>query len=354
MKFIYPIFNSDRKPTKILRYIQHDGKNLSIYNIDKSEDTPYYSFETKTIEEFYDLLKESIYIFDKKLLYRYFKNKQLYSNVYDVDGILWTNDIKYNSLVYNDYKYEPLNKIIQHMEYIISLFDEYKLHDTKHSNNLNYIIFATSVLALNFSLNGLKIKTEYDYRSKTGRLMELNHGIISTKKEDRENLKTSGIKIELDLDGAHLRIIDLICKINMIPKSTKAVDWMIKNSNNTLDKTKIYTMLYSESFRLSSHPFFIEVAKHYKSLTSPLGRKHNDFNYIIQEYEVLVMSKLIYNLFATEVLFYFYMYDGLIFSVHPNYINIILSKLKEIQEFPLKVKIAGQTFFVHNENSVAK
>lgn len=324
------------------------------FNLIDRTDTPFYRFPTTDKQTFLKEIntKENFFIVDKKILYKFLKNKSLRKNIIDVEACLWKNDVDFIPVKHDDYKTIPLVYYFDKIKEFRDLIVSNKLQDEVLNHYFDLMIYATAQLETGLRIDNITKNTEYNFFTASGRFREVNYNAIGLKKEEREKIKINGLKIALDLDGAHLRILDAISGgEGLLPPNTRAVQHLIDTSENTLDKKKIYTMLYSESFVNSDHPFFQKIKRKYKTFKSPLERKHKNFNYIIQEYEAILISSLIYHLSSSRIRFVLYLYDGLLIELQPDAFKEFVDKCKEIAYFPFKLEILDKKYFIYKNTS---
>ena len=217
----------------------------------------------------------------------------------------------------------------------------------KTNSNIDAVIKASSILDGFIKYNDDILYKYFDHYTKGGRLRDTESNSINIEAKNRANLASKGVKVYVDIDSFHLRILDRYLGINQIPKDVRGHNWVTEQAfgNHPPDdiKKKIFQALYSEKFYLVPCEFMDFVKLRYQQLKSPFNRSGRSFNDKVQEIDVLEMSKIILSLHEkgfSDILLY--LYDGLLYDVQPNRLKNFLECCQEVINFPFKISINNQ------------
>ena len=352
MKFIlFPIFNRLVRPTKILGLssINSEGE-FKFHNFGFGFDTPYYRYEQEDVN---DVLRsypeDSISIF-KKGYYTVKNIDEQWKSFKDYNSILWLRkgDILDSFYDPSNYIFKPISYYSKTLRNIYEWKHFDKILSMGYNENVETLIEGSSVLDGYYSIDGQKHYQYFDHYTKGSRFRDVISNSISIEKHKREKIETKGIKVYVDLDSYHLRLIDE--KIgNMIPRDIRGHDWLIsevfekgKEPEVKEQKKLIFTSLYSGNFNMLPCDWTKKLEMKQYKFKSPLGRKGIPFNYIIQEMDVLRMSKYIRELYSNQSKTVLYLYDGVMFDVMPNYLEEFLDKCRKIIDLPFTVNIGKE------------
>jgi hypothetical protein len=334
--------------------IKSEHKRVEVIKVSSCDNTPYFRLYRPSIEETIDTLTKhfeeadgQIFIYNKKNLFHFSVDKRIQNLLYyspDYQMSLWQNN---KMEAYHEKKLIP--NLATHIDALNKLSFDFYVYNEWLIPNHNEVLKACSILSTDLLLkDDTIIAKNFNPYTVTGRLHDIGGNTVAMQKDDRNNVVYDGIKIELDIDGFHLRIIDKLLDLNILPKEEKAIEKIHNEVYTSLDrkdfKKEIYKSLYSESFHIQ-HLFFEQVKSKYKTMRGALNDTRN-FNYVIQSHEVLEMSKIINNIPPDSYFdITFYLYDGLIIDAKPNKINDILLYLKSL-EYPFKIKMLDREKFL--------
>lgn len=337
---ILPIFNDNLNPTKLTAFITLDDEGFTkTYNVAYGIKTPYYHLPKVSEEEFKtEFLTEENYTFKSKELYKVMGHSPETFN--DVNSSLWKLQEDPYHFFY-DHNLAPYSRQLQ------NLHDEPYfpyISKIKHNENISTLIKASSVLDGELRFDG-ELKYKYfDHYTKGARFHDIKANSINIEAQKRGHIETKGVRVHVDMDAFHLRLIDRFLNINLIPREEKGHDWLIDQAYGNYRpenaKQRVFQAIYSENFYMVPCHWMDMIKLNYQRLVSPLGRRNISFNYKIQEYDVLEMSKIINSIstfdFATIVL---YLYDGLMIDVHPDHLKSFLEHLESVIEYPFRINI---------------
>jgi len=335
-KIYFPIFNNPLLPKRIEFILEKDGDEITKHKLLPLKDTPYYRLPVSDIDVVSTFSDPDNMVVDKKNLLKVFPTAKGYD--YDFSKWIWLKDSE-KKFTPSYYEYSHLNEYSNYFKTITPP----KLHD--YNDNHNTVLKFAGLIdgKLNDSVKNLNPYT------KTGRLKDIGANSISMKKVDREKIPCKGVRVDIDVDGFHLRIISNLMDY-IIPKDKKAIDFFRKDSDITGShgefKTEIYKSFYSERFDLIDNEFFRILKKSYRSFPSLLNDT-NIFNYKIQQHEVVEMANMVLSIPKSlyhQILFY--TYDGITFDVRKDRIKSFLTHLKTM-DYPFSVNLLGKSYFIH-------
>lgn len=335
---LVPFYDNIHNPSKILSYALIDDKGSPrVFNNVERPDTPYWRLERKPID---DVLSDELFIYDKKTFFK-LHNNGFKHNLVNLNTSLWHGGSETINVNYENYHQKPINYFIN------KIVDNLDFGDLTYNISKNYdrLLKACSILDGEISVEGEKIRKTYDHYTSGARLRDTTGNTLSMKKERRNNVKTKGVAVEVDMDSFHLRILNEFIDGNM-PRQMRGHDWIVQEANlnrkKEEPKKQIFRAIYSERFHLVDCEFFHKLARNYRLIDSPFGRGHKNFNYVIQEYESLLMSKIILAINVDYIDFLFYLYDGLIIDLKdPSKIKDFILLLKEKINLPFTVKVGN-------------
>lgn len=334
-KIIFPVYNSFKSPKRIDFILEKTGDDYNIIKLEELKDTPYYRLPTSDIDVAKYFKNQKGFIVGKKYMYTFFSELSQYDYHFSRWVHLDGDDKKIDVDFFND----------NHLNYYLYNLKQLKTPDV-HDYNKNHDI----VLKFCNLLDGKvwdKHKSFNPY-TKTGRLRDVGANSITASKELKTNIKTKGVKVEIDVDGFHLRIISRLMNFNL-PKNEKAIDFLKNTSDLDLShdefKKELYRSFYSESFDLIDNEFFRNLKKSFRGFNSVLDNT-TIFNYKIQQHEIFEMANMVINIpsdYYHDILFY--TYDGLTFDVKAKYVRQFLEHLK-LFAYPFTVEMLGKKYFL--------
>lgn len=340
---ILPFFDNNLQPKVLLAFATLDKSGTTtIYNVSLKNDTPFHRLKKVTEDDFikYILSDNNNTFYKTKALY---KKYGLDHNIKDANALLWKNnlDINYFKIDSGLHDIAPLTRDFSNLffEDHFSLFFNHR-----YSDNLYTLSKASSILDGYYMYDDEKKYKYFDHYTKGGRFRDSLSNSINTEAKNRGKIRAKGVKVYVDIDSFHLRLLDQNLGINMIPRNERGHDWVIKQAfgNNPPEdiKIKIFQALYAEKFYLVPCEFMDFVSLRYKQLKSPLGRTGRTFNDKVQELDVLEMSKIILSVADhgyKDILLY--LYDGLLYDVPVKKLTNFLEVLQNCITFPFKVNI---------------
>lgn len=348
---LFPIFNRLVNPTKILGITSINAdKEFTFHNINFGSDTPFHRYPKEDINEVLNLYDDnSITIFKK--------------GFHTVQGIdpKWKQWRNWNSLMWLkgqdiiDSFYDPQNYVFFPLAYYSRLLTDLaswkhfnQIFGVQYSDNVEHLIEASSRLDGRYTLDEKRYYKYFDHYTKGSRFRDVISNSISTERVTRERIEATGIKVYVDVDSYHLRLIDGIIDGGM-PRTERAHDWLMSQvfkegmePPEDEQKKLIFTSLYSGNFNMLPCDWTDTLERKLYKFKSPLGRKKIPFNYIIQEMDVLKMSKFINKLSCNDSKILLYLYDGLLFDVKPSYLEDFLEVCSEVIDLPFTVKIGEE------------
>jgi hypothetical protein len=341
-------------PKKITGYYSCSSINdddityVNVGDIDYFMQTPLYRFDTVTHQEFEQYVLPTItWCIHSKNLYK------LYPHLKNIKDPLYYLHIQkdyelpqlFHAKNMMTSKFAPYRTIIQKVYKDMSL-----IYSASHGLNLEPIVRTTAKLDNHVFVGDNHVPTFFTGFTRSLRLRDELSSSINMKKEERIHLHKDGLLVNVDFDGAHLRILDKLSgEEQIIPNNQRAVDYITNTATDVrVFKTDIYATMYSEKFDRINHPLFKRVKQTYKSYQSPFGVKNIPFNYIIQHYEVKMICDLVETIDSLVKEYYFYHYDGLTFSIYPDKLNDFNMIIKEFaNKHPLKLNILNKTYYVN-------
>lgn len=366
MKIIYLLYDDIFNPKDILGFIIKDELgNVEFFKLKDLYDTPYYNFPLVDKKELKKQLANPLcFVHNKKTLIKFFNGNKKLNHIKDLNTHLWSLGLPI-ILDKPKEKYRPLNQLFQ------SFYDldfDHTISFSDIENEASNIVLEASnlldgILTLKNGDRSLETKFKwFDYYTKTGRLHDVSSNSINIKKERRWDIVPSveqGILVLIDFDGFHIRIMDNKLGINKISKKEKAHEYLRKKSNSELGlpsfKKEVFHCLYSGNFSLIDYSWFKQVEKNINKLDFVLPIRHqedsyNRFNTIIQQHEVLELSKMILNLkkeFKENIAFELYLYDGVMISINKNHLDNFIEYLnKNTTDYPLTLETKTFNSFI--------
>lgn len=335
-RILFPIFDDPLNPKRLEFILEKNGDKITKHKLHDLNDTPYYRLPVSDINVVETFSNPLTLVVDKKNLFKVFpKAKGL-----DYDFTKWVN-LKDSEKKFTPpyYKFSHLNEYSNYLKTLSAL--------PLHEYNDNH----TSVLKLCALVDG-KLNDTYknlNPYTKTGRIRDIGANSITMKSEERAKVPVRGVRVDIDVDGFHLRIISKLLNY-FIPKNEKAIDFIQKDSNiegsHGEFKTELYKSFYSERFDLIDSDFFRTLKKSYKQFDSLLNNTNN-FNYKIQQHEVVEMANIVLSIPKDWYhCILFYTYDGITFDIKKDRVKHFLKCLKTM-DYPFSVDILGKTYFIH-------
>lgn len=335
---LIPFYDNIHNPSKILSYaLVTTGGSVDVFNNVERPDTPYWRLQRKPVD---DLLDDEVFIYDKKTFLK-LQDNGFKHNLVNLNTSLWENGYDIIKVDYEDYQRKPINyfinKVVDQLDFNALTYNI--------SDKYDYLLKACAILDGEITVEGEKIQKTYDHFTSGARLRDTTGNTLSMKKERRNKVESQGVVLEVDMDSFHLRILNEFIDGGM-PRQVRGHDWIVDQAN--LDtkkeepKKQIFRAIYSERFHLVDCKFFHKLARNYRLIDSPFGRTHKNFNYVIQEYEALLMSKIICAINVDYVDFLFYLYDGLHIDLKdPSKVKEFVLLLKEKINLPFTVKVGN-------------
>lgn len=355
MKYaIFPIFNRLIQPDKILGItsISEEGQ-FTFHNIGFEEDTPFYRYKLENLEDVFNSYQDhQVITYFKKGLFSVGEFEDHWISWRNVNSLLWMygKDIENEFYDKNRYIYFPLSYYSRLLKSISSKpwFD--KLFTIPYPDeNVNTLLKAGNNLDGFFVMNNKKHWKFFDPYTKGARFRDTISNSISLEKQKRGGIATKGIKVYVDIDSYHLRLMDK--KLGgMIPKDQRGHDWLMEqvfgaNVPKKEDQKKlVFTAFYGEQFNLLPCEFTDQLQKKKYLFKSPMLRHGIPFNYVIQEMDVLKMSSFINDLHSEQSKIILYLYDGILFDVQPTYLSEFISKCKQTIDLPFVLETRGKKF----------
>ena len=352
MKYtLFPIFNKLVNPTKLLGLCSiNEEADFKFHNFGFGMDTPFYRYDKESIMDvlrYYDehdvitYFKKGYYSLEDGLSYKW----------NDVNSILWLHNKELNLEYYDPkgYIYFPLSFYSRLLRSLVNKPYYEKLFDLEISDNINTVIKASSNLDGFIHLQNKRVYKYFDHYTKGGRFRDVISNTISIEADKRKYIQTKGIKVYVDIDSYHLRLIDEVVG-NFMPKNERGHDWLMRQvfkegqlPDKKDQKKLVFTALYGDNFEMLPCEFTETIQRKKYLFKSPLGRKKIPFNYIIQEMDVLRMSKFINQLQSSSSDIVLYLYDGLLFDVKESYFEEFMNKCKKVIDLPFTFTVNEET-----------
>lgn len=356
---LFPIYNRLIKPTNIIGIssMDEDGQ-FKFHNFSFGNDTPFYKYEKEDRQTVLESYKDhEVLVLFKKGLYNLPDYQEITSHWKDLNTLLWMYNKEIIDFFYDTkkYIYTPLAKYSKTLRNLVnaSYFDS--LYSVYYPENIEHLLKASSKIDGSYKMKGKKFYKYFDHYTKGSRFRDVISNSISIESSKRADIETKGVGVYVDIDSYHLRLIDQILG-GYIPRNERGHDWLMKQVfkegklPDVADQKKlVFTALYSENFSMLPCEFTEEIQMNKYKFKSPFKRKKIPFNYIIQEMDVLQMSKYINKLQSDKSEILLYLYDGLYFDVEKNYLNTFLNKAKDIIDLPFRVNIDDEEIRINFE-----
>lgn len=331
-QILIPFYDDYDKPTQILSYsLLNEFGHSRTFNVVDRKNTAYWRIPTVGIDEY---LTQDIFIFDKKTFYKFTDTS--YHNLIDVNTSLFHNGGGIVKLTVDNKTH--INHVVNTVRNEV---DFSKL--TGISKNYDSLIRAESILDGVVTFGNTVVRKEYDHFTSGLRLRDISGQTLSMKKTLRETIRTRGLRIDIDMESFHLRILNVLIK-GGIPNDIRAHDYILNEAGLDSEdgKKRIFSAMYSENFDSIRSEFFRRLKNKYMNIRSPFGRNHNNFNYKVQEYESYLMSRYIQKINVDYVDILLYLYDGIYVDLldHTKLKDFIVHLRSNIN-LPFTVKIGN-------------
>lgn len=330
------IYDDPWEPTAIEYVAVRMGEyHCKLFKFVEKENDYYHRLPLSTEKELDYLLNSESVVYEKKNLYKVYPDRE-FSNLKDYNTLHWIHT-KADNIVYSNDRFISPTLWSQFASRLPLV--EY----TEYSSNIDTLIKASAILdGTNYLKDGTEQRVWFDHYTKTGRLHDIGSNSIAMPSQEKTSIQRSGVLVDVDVDGYHVRILDKLF-FNDIPDDVRAFKWLKNNSSfdgTVADfKQNFYQSIYSETFRLTSSEMVRKLSNVWKNVPPPFEIDHNNFNYKLQQYEVLGISQLIV---AIPREFYnrinYYTFDGLVIDVKSKYFSEFIAFLKTFT-YPLKVNI---------------
>ena len=358
---LFPIFNRLVNPTKILGITSiNSDKEFTFHNINFGSDTPFYRYEKENVNDVLNLYDDNSITLFKKGYYTVKDINPTWKEWKNWNSLMWFKGQEIVDSFYNPkrYVYFPLAYYSRLLTDIANWKHFNKVFGINYDDNIEHLIEASSRLDGYYTLDGDRYYQYFDHYTKGARFRDVISNSISIERATRERIDAKGIKVYVDIDSYHLRLINEVFDGGM-PRDQRGHNWLIsevfqegKEPPEEEQKKLIFTSLYSGNFDMLPCDWTDKLSRSLYKFKSPLGRKKIPFNYIIQEMDVLRMSKIINKLSCNESKILLYLYDGLLFDVKPNYLEDFLEVCSEVIDFPFTVKIGEEKIRINYSKKV--
>lgn len=348
---LFPIFNRLVKPSKILGLCSiNESGEFNFHNFHFGNDTPFYKYEQEQVD---DVLKQyadgSVISVFKKGFYGFNQYKEYWNEWKDLNSLLWMKgkDIEDGYYDPKNYVFLPLSYYSRYMKDLYNSRIFNRLFDVDQPKEIDSVLEASFNLDGKITVGKEKLYKYFDHYTKGGRFRDVISNSISMERSKRADIKSKGVKVYVDIDSYHIRLIDE--KLGgMIPKNQRGHDWLIEQAYGDdkppeeKQKKIVFTALYSENFDMLECEFTYMLQRKLHKFKSPTGRRNIPFNHIIQEMDVIRMSGFINKLYSNKSNILLYLYDGLLFDVNKSYLKEFLNECKEVIDMPFTVNIKDE------------